>query len=156
MQKIYVQMTLPSLKDNTAPLDRLGKALRRQTGLWPRAALADLAPFAQAIIRAGYEVTATLAPDEAGPVLVALEPSDTTSQPADPALALRAALCPPGLWGDEGLGVALDIGSTHLQASLHQMAGRGPIGRRHLHQPPDPGGGPTCSPAWWRPTSPPA
>jgi hypothetical protein len=36
-RKHFLELAPPSLKDNTASLDRLAKALRRQTGLWPRA-----------------------------------------------------------------------------------------------------------------------
>ncbi|MFH1059241.1 MAG: ASKHA domain-containing protein, partial [Pseudomonadota bacterium] len=58
----------------------------------------------------------------AGPVLVAVEPGDVSARAPDPAWAQRAGLAPAGLWGAAGLGVALDIGSTHLQASLHELA----------------------------------
>lgn len=42
---------------------------------------------------------------------------------------------PSSLWGAEGLGVALDIGSTHLQASLHDLAGGGELAQTTLLNP---------------------
>lgn len=118
MQKRYLELEPPSLKDNTAELDRLAKALRRTEGTWPQAPVGRVGEFAEVMRRAGYKVTATL---EHG-VLVALEPGDTSVQTPDPAWAGRAQEVPTGLWSSEGLGVALDIGSTHLQASLHSLA----------------------------------
>jgi len=56
-------------------------------------------------------------------VLVAVQPGDMSSEPVDESLAARAAEVPPALWGDAGLGVALDVGSTHLQATLHDLSG---------------------------------
>ena len=119
MHKYYLELAPPSLKDNTATMDRLAKALRRASGQWPQVPVRFLWPFAKVVRQADHRVTATLA----GKVLVAVEPGDTTGSPPDQAWAARADLVPPALWGDEGLGVALDIGSTHLQASLHQLAG---------------------------------
>ncbi|MFZ5584489.1 MAG: ASKHA domain-containing protein [Thermodesulfobacteriota bacterium] len=122
MLKHYCQLSPPSLKDNTATIDRLAKHLRRAAGGWPIAPLPLVAEFAAVIRAAGHRVTATLAQAPSGPVLVAVEPGDASAQPPDPAWAGRAALAPAALWGAEGLGVALDIGSTHLQASLHDLA----------------------------------
>ncbi len=119
--KRYLALNPPSLQDNTATIDRLLKALRRQTGRWPLAPVGRLWPFCQTLRAAGYKVTATLFEGPAGPVLVEVEPGDVSDRPADPALAARAAEAPAGLWGDAGLGVALDLGSTHLQASLHEL-----------------------------------
>jgi uncharacterized 2Fe-2S/4Fe-4S cluster protein (DUF4445 family) len=116
--KHYCELQPPSLQDNTATIDRLGKALRRRTGRWPLVARGRIMPFARTIRQAGYAVTATLC----GEVLVEVEPGDTTATPPRPELAARASEVPPKLWGRQGLGVALDIGSTHLQGSLHELA----------------------------------
>lgn len=122
LKKINCQLTLPSLKDNTADLDRLLKVLRRSEAAWPRVALPRLMPFTRTLRAAGYEVTATLAHTAQGPVLVEVEPGDATAAPPEPGLAARAAEVPAGLWEQRGLGVALDIGSTHLQAALLDLA----------------------------------
>ncbi len=116
--KHYCELPPPSLQDNTATIDRLAKAIRRRTGRWPLVARGRIMPFARTIRRARYAVTATLC----GEVLVEVEPGDTTADPPRPELAARAAEVPPKLWGPQGLGVALDIGSTHLQGSLHDLA----------------------------------
>lgn len=125
-QKLYLSLTKPSLKDNTATVDRLCKAVRTATGQWPSVAVGQLWPYAQIIRQAEYEVTATIAQGPAGPVVMAVEPGDTTGSPVDADADALAAEVPAGLWGAEGLGVALDIGSTHLQATLHDLA-RGEI-----------------------------
>ena len=120
--KYYVELTPPSLGDNTATMDRLAKALTRAGGAWPAVPVGRLNEFATIIRGAGYQVTATVCPGASGPVLVAVEPGDTSAAPIDPSLAARADEVPPGLWGEQGLGVALDVGSTHLQATLHDLA----------------------------------
>lgn len=120
--KHFVVLAPPSLKDNTATIDRLAKALRRLGGQWPQVAAPRLWPFAQVIRQAGHQVTATLAQAPQGPVVLEVEPGDTRSQPCDPALEARLAELPAQLWQASGLGVALDIGSTHLQATLHDLA----------------------------------
>ncbi len=120
--KHFLQLTPPSLKDNTATMDRLGKALRRITGAWCQVPVGRLWPFAQVVRAAGHQVTATLAPGPAGLVLVRVEPGDTTGQAIPAEVLARAAEVPARLWGQEGLGVALDIGSTHLQATLHDLS----------------------------------
>ncbi len=120
--KRFVQLSPPSLQDNTASLDRLAKALRRSAGVWPLAPLGRLGRFAQTLKESGWQVTATLAEGPAGAVLVEVETGDSSAQAPDPSLAARVGELPAGLWPQEGLGVALDIGSTHLQASLHDLA----------------------------------
>lgn len=120
--KHFLQLTPPSLKDNTATIDRLGKALRRVTGQWSPAPVGRLWAFAQVVRAAGQQVTATVAPGPGGLVLVEVEPGDTTGQSIPPQVLARAAEVPERLWGRQGLGVALDIGSTHLQATLHDLS----------------------------------
>ena len=117
MQKHYLELEPPSLKDNTASIDRLAKALRRLTGSWPQTPVQRTWDFARVMRGADYQVTATLAQD----VLVQVEPGDTSGQAPDQAWAQRAQEVPLKLWGHHGLGMALDIGSTHLQASLHSL-----------------------------------
>lgn len=122
LTKHHCSLHPPSLQDNTATIDRLAKHLRREIGVWPQTPVGLLNDFAKIIRAAGHEVTATLAASLSGPVLVAVEPGDTRAIAPDPDLAPRAAWLPEALWGNRGLGVALDIGSTHLQASLHDLA----------------------------------
>jgi uncharacterized 2Fe-2S/4Fe-4S cluster protein (DUF4445 family) len=118
MQKHYVELKPPSLKDNTAYIDRLAKTLRRANGSWPQTPVGRAWNFARVMQGAEYKITATLERD----ILVNVEPGDTVGQAPDPAWADRAQEVPSALWGSDGLGMALDIGSTHLQASLHSLA----------------------------------
>ena len=120
--KHFLQLTPPSLKDNTGTIDRLAKALRRLVGAWPQTPVKWLWPFAQVMRAADHQVTATVAHTAQGPVLVEVEPGDTTAQAIAPQALERAALVPELSWPRQGLGVALDIGSTHLQATLHDLA----------------------------------
>ncbi|MBU4276106.1 MAG: DUF4445 domain-containing protein [Proteobacteria bacterium] len=121
-RKYFLELTPPSLGDNTATIDRLDKALSRKESGWPAAPVGRLDGFAQVMRQAGYKVTATICTGPAGPVLVEVEPGDATTQAPGEELAARAQEVPPELWGREGLGVALDVGSTHLQATLHELA----------------------------------
>jgi uncharacterized 2Fe-2S/4Fe-4S cluster protein (DUF4445 family) len=122
LKKVFVQLTPPSLGDNTADLDRLLKALRKQTEAWPLTTVGRLMDFQRALRSGEYAVTATLTQGPAGPVLVDVQPGDTSGAPPDPSLADRAGEVPAELWPQQGLGVALDIGSTHLQATLLDLA----------------------------------
>ncbi|MEW5912525.1 MAG: ASKHA domain-containing protein [Thermodesulfobacteriota bacterium] len=132
--KHYCELTPPSLGDNTATVDRLCRALAKTGGARPSAPVPRLMSFARTIRDSGHRVTATVCTGAAGPVLVEVEPGDATHTPIPAALAERAAEVPPALWGREGLGVALDIGSTHLQASLYDLAsGRELAAGTHLN-----------------------
>lgn len=121
-RKHYLELTPPSLGDNTATIDRLCKALARQEGDWPAAPVGRLDAFARTMRQGDYRLTATLCDASVGPVLVEVEPGDTTAEQPDANLAIRVREVPPAIWGGQGLGVALDVGSTHLQASLHELA----------------------------------
>ncbi len=118
LRKIFCGLTPPSLGDNTASIDRLAKQIKRKTGEWPLVSLGDTGAFAALIRHADHKVTATLASGPSGPVIVALEAGDTSGVNPAPGLARRAGMLPASLWGEEGLGVALDLGSTHLAAAL--------------------------------------
>ncbi|MCF8033282.1 MAG: ASKHA domain-containing protein [Desulfarculaceae bacterium] len=120
--KYFVELTPPSLGDNTGTIDRLAKALAKKLDAWPAAPVKRLDRFASVIRESNHAVTATVCPGPSGPVLVEVEAGDTASGAMDPALAKRVAEVPPALWGNSGLGVALDVGSTHLQATLHDLA----------------------------------
>jgi uncharacterized 2Fe-2S/4Fe-4S cluster protein (DUF4445 family) len=118
MQKHYLELEPPSLKDNTATIDRMAKALRRISGVWPQTPVNRAWDFAQTLRNSKFRATATLAEN----VMVQVEPNDTTGQTPEQTWADRVKEVPESLWDDDGLGMALDIGSTHLQASLHSLS----------------------------------
>lgn len=123
LSKHSLVLTPPGLGDNTATMDRLFKELAKITGgPRPQAPVGRLWPMARIIREAGYKVTATLAQAPWGPVVVEVEPGDASQTPPEPELAQRIDEMPPSLWPAQGLGVALDLGSTHLQATLHDLA----------------------------------
>ena len=117
LRKYFLRLTPPSLKDNTASLDRLAKALAPQAGGRPLAPVDRLNQYAQAIKDAHYAVTATVRHGGGRLVLVAVEPDDVTATAPPEAWAERAAEIPGAMWGKEGLGVALDIGSLICRPS---------------------------------------
>ncbi len=121
-RKLTATLNPPSLKDNTAFIDRLAKVLRRDLGAWPQTPLKLIAPLAQVIRAHPGLLTATVCDGPAGPVLTQVEPGDATDQAAPEQASAWAERVPAGLWPLTGLGVALDIGSTHLQATLHELA----------------------------------
>ncbi|ADK85782.1 iron-sulfur cluster binding protein [Desulfarculus baarsii DSM 2075] len=121
-QKLHLTLSAPSLKDNTATIDRLAKAVRQATGQWPVVSVGRAWPLAQVIRQAGGDVTASLVHGPAGLVLVDVEPGDQSATPVAADILARVDEVPAGPWGQSGLGVALDIGSTHLQATLHDLA----------------------------------
>ncbi|MGD9124451.1 MAG: hypothetical protein PVG60_05125, partial [Desulfarculaceae bacterium] len=135
LSKHHLRLPSPSLKDNTASIDRLAKALRKEAGAWPLVPISYLNSFASVIREADYQVTATLAQNKDMTVLVEVEPGDTTPRQPPANLQDRTLEVPSSLWGSEGLGVALDIGSTHLQASLHDLAGDGELAQTTLLNP---------------------
>jgi uncharacterized 2Fe-2S/4Fe-4S cluster protein (DUF4445 family) len=122
MQKFFLSLKRPSLQDNTATIDRLAKALRKETGKWPQIPTKCIMPFARTIEKADYLVTATLFKTENGLILVNVEPGDQENGILDKKWAEVEKSIPPRNWPKEGLGVALDIGSTHLQAELLELA----------------------------------
>ncbi|KIX11807.1 ASKHA domain-containing protein [Dethiosulfatarculus sandiegensis] len=122
MQKYYLRLSRPSLSDNTATMDRLAKGLRKETGDWPQIPVKCLMPFAETIRGADYKITATLMQSEKGGILVQVEPGNTESGPIDQKWSEVESNFPDSDWPRDGLGVALDIGSTHLQAELLELA----------------------------------
>lgn len=121
-RKYFLELTPPSLGDNTATIDRLCKALARREKTRPVVPVGRLDAFARIMRESDYHLTATVCTGPAGPVLVDVEPGDATAASPTSELAARVQEVPAELWGREGLGVALDVGSTHLQASLHDLA----------------------------------
>lgn len=94
VQKRYVQLDEPSLADQRPDLDRL---LAAMDDLAPRCDLAVLRSLGPTLRAAGYRVTAVVVGDE----LVAVEPGDTTGQ------------C---------YGIAFDLGTTTVVATLLDLA----------------------------------
>ena len=124
MPSTRLDLVLPpaSLKDNTADFDRLAKPVRKKTGQWPQAPLGRIMDFARAVRRSDGKVTAYLTQGPEGPVLAFVSPSGRGEEPEEAALTTAAEGIPGRDWPRNGLGLALDIGSTHLQASLLDLA----------------------------------
>ena len=121
-RKLDLSLSQPSLKDNTATYDRLAKAVRKAIGQWPQAPLGRIMEFAEAVRSSDGKVTAYLADGPAGPVLVRVGPSGREKEPEDRDVVEALSAMPAPDWPSQGLGLALDIGSTHLQAALLDLA----------------------------------
>ena len=74
-RKHYLELTPPSLGDNTATIDRLCKALARGESGWPAAPVGRLDAFARTMRQGDYRLTAILCDGPAGSVLVGVEPA---------------------------------------------------------------------------------
>jgi uncharacterized 2Fe-2S/4Fe-4S cluster protein (DUF4445 family) len=97
VQLIHIQATPPSLSDNTGDLDRLRKSLAgKLDGRLPHVAMGRIAPIARSFRQAGFKGAALVTMLDAGPQLIDFLPAAPAILPA----------------------VALDLGTTHLEASL--------------------------------------
>ncbi|MDH4321758.1 MAG: ASKHA domain-containing protein [Desulfobulbaceae bacterium] len=102
VQLLAVEAAPPSLQDNTGDLDRLKKALAPQLdGQQPTVPFARVTAVAEAFRRAGFKGTAVVNDLLAGPELVDF------------------LAAPPKVLA----GVALDLGTTHLEATLVDLVG---------------------------------
>ena len=99
VQKRYVELAEPTLADQTTDLERL---LARLDDLEPRSELAVLRSLGRVLRQSDYKVTAVVVDD----VLVAVEPGDTT---------------------DRLFGVAFDLGTTTVVATLLDLATGTPL-----------------------------
>ncbi len=98
---IDIKAVPPSLGDNIADLDRLRRGLAEQLGgVEPRVAWRRIVAFAQAFRREGFAGTAVVNCLEAGPELVDILPGPASGP----------------------VGLALDLGTTHLEATLIEPA----------------------------------
>jgi uncharacterized 2Fe-2S/4Fe-4S cluster protein (DUF4445 family) len=101
-QKVFLKIFPPSLKDNTAEIDRLKKQIRNETGIESLTA-----PFAQipswtSILReAAYQVTATVAMTPPLYSIIHLEPGDTSRR---------------------NFGLAVDLGTTRMAFQLWDLS----------------------------------
>ena len=127
ISKLDLTLTTPSLQDNTATFDRLAKAVRKQTGSWPQAPLGTVMKLALTVRQSNGMVTAYLAENDRGPVLVGAYPAGQAVEPDQTDENQALAAIPPAGWPAQGLGLALDIGSTHLQGSLLDLASGGEL-----------------------------
>jgi len=107
---IEIKAAPPSLQDNSADLDRLRRgAAEKLTGLEPLVAWSRSARLARAFRAAGFSGTAVVNHTERGPELV-----DFLPEP-----------------GPGPIGLALDLGTTHLEGSLVDLATGSGLARAH-------------------------
>ncbi|NTV12937.1 MAG: ATP-binding protein [Desulfobulbaceae bacterium] len=107
---LEIKANPPHLGDNTADLDRLRRAVAEQLGgREPRVAWSRTAPVAAAFRAAGFGGTAVLNHLAAGVELVDFLPGLATSP----------------------LAMALDLGTTHLEATLLDLATGAQLARAH-------------------------
>jgi uncharacterized 2Fe-2S/4Fe-4S cluster protein (DUF4445 family) len=99
VQKRYLEMTEPDLSDQASDLERV---LAQLDDLEPRAELAVLRTLGRTLRAADYHVTAVVVDD----VLIAVEPGDTT---------------------DRRFGIAFDLGTTTVVATLLDLGTGTPV-----------------------------
>jgi uncharacterized 2Fe-2S/4Fe-4S cluster protein (DUF4445 family) len=99
VQKRYLELTEPDLSDQASDLERV---LARLDDLEPRAELAVLRTLGRTLRAADYKVTAVVVDD----VLIAVEPGDTT---------------------DRRFGIAFDLGTTTVVATLLDLGTGTPV-----------------------------
>ncbi len=118
--KRCLELTPPSLSDNTADVDRLRSALQRRCGLHNVSLPLEALSQTSSILRqAQWRVTASLAPRPRGWRLVGLEPGDASTKA--PVLMWPASASNDLTWpaaGDSFLGLAVDLGTTTLALEL--------------------------------------
>lgn len=102
VQKIFLKLSPPSLKDNTAEIDRLKKQIKIELGLDFLTLPFSLIPGWVSILRAAeYRVTATVAMTMPLPVVIELEAGDTSRR---------------------NFGLAVDLGTTRMAYQLWDLA----------------------------------
>jgi uncharacterized 2Fe-2S/4Fe-4S cluster protein (DUF4445 family) len=99
VQKRYLELTEPDLSDQASDLERV---LAQLDDLEPRAELAVLKTLGRTLREADYKVTAVVVDD----VLIAVEPGDTT---------------------DRRFGIAFDLGTTTVVATLLDLGTGTPV-----------------------------
>src|SRR4029077_14151163 len=99
VQKRYLELTEPDLSDRASDLERV---LAQLDDLEPRADLAVLRTLGRTLRAADYNVTAVVVDD----VLIAVEPGDTT---------------------DRRFGIAFDLGTTTVVATLLDLGTGTPV-----------------------------
>ncbi len=108
VKKFLLHLPPPSLRDNTAEVDRLKRQLKAAGGLEHLSVpLAEIPRWVTVLRKADYRVTATVALTALEPRLVEVEPGDT-----------GAAL----------FGVAVDLGTTRIACQLWDLHRRALVG----------------------------
>jgi len=98
VKKLYLNLPLPSLKDNTGDIDRLRRALQAGQGLKSIRIPYGLIRFSSRVMReASFQVTATVAGEGEEWELLDISPGDTTK---------------------DFFGLALDLGTTRMVGAL--------------------------------------
>jgi uncharacterized 2Fe-2S/4Fe-4S cluster protein (DUF4445 family) len=102
VKKFFLKLSPPSLRDNTAEIDRLKKQLKAELGLEPLALPFTLIPDWVSTLRAAeYQVTATVVLTLPLPTVIELEAGDTTRR---------------------NFGLAVDLGTTRMAFQLWDLA----------------------------------
>ena len=140
-RKHYLELTPPSLGDNTATIDRLSKALARGESGRPAAPVGRLDAFARIMRQSDYHLTATICPGPAGPVLVQVEPGDTTAEQPDANLATRVREVPPPFGTGKAWAWPWTWAPPICRPPCMSLADGSGAGPGHPAEPPDLGGG---------------
>jgi uncharacterized 2Fe-2S/4Fe-4S cluster protein (DUF4445 family) len=102
VKKIYLKLPPPSLKDNTAEIDRLKRQIKNETGLESLSVPFDRIPdWVSVMKKSGYQVTAAVAMTPPVSPVIHLEQGDTRQR---------------------AFGLAVDLGTTRLAYQLWDLA----------------------------------
>ncbi|OGP50794.1 MAG: hypothetical protein A2Y79_04715 [Deltaproteobacteria bacterium RBG_13_43_22] len=102
VKKIFLKLSPPSLRDNTAEIDRLKKQIKVELGIESLAVpFAQISGWVSTLRAAGYEVTTTVAMTMPLPAVIELEAGDTTRR---------------------NFGLAVDLGTTRMAYQLWDLA----------------------------------
>jgi uncharacterized 2Fe-2S/4Fe-4S cluster protein (DUF4445 family) len=102
VKKIFLKISPPSLKDNTAEIDRLKNQIKLEAGIQSLILPFDQIPNWVSITRsADYQVTATVAMTHPSAALIELEAGDTTGR---------------------NFGLAIDLGTTRMAFQLWDLS----------------------------------
>ena len=114
VQRISLDITPPSLKNNTADIDRLKKVLWDKTGVEPQIDFTDFNRISKDLWQYGFQARCLIDVSQEKPRLIALEPMDA----------------PPAL-----LGLAVDLGTTHIHCHLMDLEAGTVIGKQTILNP---------------------
>ena len=102
VKKLFLKIPPPSLKDNTAEIDRLKKQIKNETGVESLTLpFAQIPSWTSVLREAGYQVTATVAMTPPLYPIIHLESGDTTRR---------------------NFGLAVDLGTTRMAFQLWDLA----------------------------------
>ncbi len=129
VETLELNLTPPSLKDNTAPVDRLTKALRARLGMDVVVALPRAGEVARVLKDSGYRARVSVAIEARRAVVVDVVPPGQSPATDQKQVSEVLGLLPPDEWGSSGLGLAVDVGSTHLEGSLWEIESQSQLAR---------------------------